>query len=124
MAGLQAGYYNGVAKTHFMAQIDKDYCDYCADCILACNIAAIRLSHKSRDDKMERRYCEVDAKSCLGCGACIASCPNNAITLIPREKVSMPKANKRALYKTILIEKGRLTPFIIDIIKTKVRKLF
>jgi ferredoxin len=123
MAGLQAGYYDGVAKTSFLADIDKNLCDYCTDCVQACNVAAISLSRKSREDKTELRYCEVDIKSCLGCGACVASCQNNAISLVPREKVSIPKTNKRMLYKTILSEKRRLTPFIIDMIKTKFSKI-
>jgi ferredoxin len=122
MAGIQAGYFDGVAKTSYIARIDETKCDYCGSCFTACNVNAISLSQKSRRDKDVPRYGMVDERKCLGCGACIASCEKNAISLVERDNPKIPKASKRSLYKTILIEKGRLTPFIVDMIKTEVKR--
>ncbi len=119
MAGVQMGYYDGVAKCSFIAAIDPEKCDYCGECFNACNVKAI-----GRDKNSLRKVAEINKYICLGCGACVAACQNQAILLVNRETPSIPRRNKRELYKAILIEKRRLTPFIIDMIKRKVRKVF
>lgn len=122
MAGIQAGYFDGVAKTSYIAQINATKCDYCGSCFTACNVHAISLSQQSRKEKDMKRYSMVDERVCLGCGACITSCEKNAISLVARRNPVMPRESKRKLYKAILIEKGRLTPFIVDKIKTEVKR--
>ena len=122
MAGVKAGYYNGVAKTNFIATIDPEVCDYCGDCFTACNARAIGLDKSQRYAGRSDRRSRVNEEICLGCGACISSCEKEAISLIPRENPSIPTGRKRDLYKTILKEKGRLTPYIISRVKKKVRK--
>lgn len=119
MAGVQMGYYDGVAKSSFIAVIDPEKCDYCGECFNACNVKAI-----GRDKNSLRKVSEINKHICLGCGACLTACQKQAISLVHREKPSIPKRNKRELYKAILIEKRRLTPYIIDMIKRKVRKVF
>ena len=119
MAGVQMGYYDGVAKSSFIAVIDPEKCDYCGDCFSACNVKAI-----GRDKNSSKKVSEIKAAVCLGCGACVSSCSKNAISLIPRENPSIPVRSKRELFRSILSEKGRLSPFIYEIAKKKVRKLF
>ena len=119
MAGVQMGYYNGVAKSSFIAVIDPEKCDYCGECFSVCNVKAI-----GRNKNSLKKVGEIDQRVCLGCGACVSTCNNNAISLIPRKKPSIPKQRKRELYKAILTEKGRLTPFIIEMIKKKAKKVF
>lgn len=121
MAGVQMGYYNGVAKSIFIAVIDPEKCDYCGECFSACNVKAIGLQ---KDGNVAKRVSEVKKQICLGCGACVSSCSKNAISLVPRENPSLPKRNKRELFKSILIEKGRLSPFIREMIKKKVKNIF
>lgn len=124
MEGIQAGYINGVGKTNYLATIDPELCDYCGECFTACNPHAIGLDksgdYKNRADKKSK----VDTEICLGCGACISSCKHGAISLIPRETPPKLIERKRDLFKTILREKGRLRPFIIEGIKKKVMGLF
>lgn len=122
MAGIKKGYFDGVAKTSFIATVNTDLCDYCGDCFTACNVKAIGLDKTKTFDR-SKRVCAVNPKICLGCGACISTCDKNAISLIPRRRPQVPKKTKRDLFKSILIQKGRLTPFIVDIIKTKIKKL-
>lgn len=122
MAGVQAGYYTGVAKSNFIAAINLDLCDYCGDCFTACNVRAIGLDKSQQYSNKSERISRVNEEICLGCGACVSSCEKEAISLIPRENPSIPTGWKRDLYKTILKEKGRLTPYIVSRVKKKVRK--
>ncbi len=118
MAGVQMGYFDGVAKTSFIATIDPERCDYCGECFSACNVKAIR-----PDRSAATKISQVNSQICLGCGACISACPNHAISLIPRQKTSIPPRTKRELFKKILIEKGRLRPYLWELTKRKLRKL-
>jgi len=119
MAGIQMGYYNGVAKSSFIAVIDPEKCDYCGECFSACNVKAI-----GRNKNYSKKVSEIKTHICLGCGACISSCEKQAISLIPRDNHTIPRKSKRDLFKTILIEKGRLTPYIIEMVKKKVKNKF
>jgi len=120
LAGVKKGYFDGVGKTHFIATIDADRCDYCGDCFAACNVKAIGLDKTVAS----RRVSAINPEICLGCGACISACDKNAISLIPRYRPPVPPKSKRQMFKSILIEKRRLMPFVVDIVKTKINDLF
>lgn len=117
MAGVQMGYYDGVAKTRFIAVIDAEKCDYCGQCFSACNVKAI-----GRDRSSANKVSTIKNEICLGCGACIATCPRGAISLIPRQQVVVPPRTKRDLFKAILKEKGRLRPYIWELVRRKWRQ--
>ena len=57
---------------------------------------------------------EADLDYCIGCGVCIPSCPENARTLIKKEKESIPPKDSIELYqlitkrKKILLEKRKV----------------
>jgi ferredoxin len=118
MAGVQMGYYDGVAKSSFIAMIDPEKCDYCGECFSACNVKAI-----GRDKNSSKKVSEIKANICLGCGACIAACSKQAISLISRQNPLIPPPNKKDLFKKILTEKGRLSPFVFEITKKIFKKL-
>ena len=44
MAGVQAGFTDGIAKTPFIAEVDAARCDYCGDCLKTCNVKCIGLA--------------------------------------------------------------------------------
>ena len=44
MAGVQSGFPDGLAKTPFIAQVDSQRCDYCGECLRACNVKCIGLA--------------------------------------------------------------------------------
>lgn len=118
MAGVKLGYKDGIAKTAFIATVDKDKCTFCAKCIKDCNIKCI--SYEKIGDK---RFAKVDKEACLGCGACIDSCNFDAIKLVERENKHIPPLTRKELFKSMLKEKGRLTPFIFDTIKRKINTI-
>jgi len=112
LAGVQAGFSDGIAKTPFIAAIDPQRCDYCGECLRACNAKCIGLAELARPLPKEQRFAQVDAAVCLGCGACIDACEKGALTLVERAKRPRPPRNRNALFVRKLWEKGRLMPFV------------
>ena len=124
MAVVQAGYFDGVAKPIFIAEVHPARCEYCGVCFSACNVRAIGLEKNQVYHNKSERVSSVKKNICLGCGACVSACEKEAISLIPRSDYIIPVGNKRDLFKTILKEKGRLRPFIINKIKKKAKYIF
>lgn len=54
------------------AEIDKDKCEGCGDCVSACPTSAIEMA----DQKAQ-----VKADDCADCGACVDACPKQAISM-------------------------------------------
>jgi len=114
LAGVQAGFSDGIAKTPFIADIDPERCDYCGECLRACNAKCIGLAELARPLPKAQRFAQVDAAVCLGCGACVDACDNGALTLLPRAKRPRPPRDRNALFVGKLWEKRRLLPFITE----------
>jgi len=124
MAGVQAGFHNGVGKTSYIAKVDAEKCDYCAKCFKACNVKGIGLDKTREYGSKDQRVSRVSEEICLGCGACISSCDQDAIVLELREHVVIPPSRKKDLFRQILKEKGRLSPFIVSRAKKKFVRFF
>ncbi len=116
LAGVQAGYTEGVAHSGYLAAVTGD-CNGCGLCVKACNTLAIGLV-----DGPPRRA-TVKAASCLGCGACIDACPRQALTLAARPLRPELPLKKRDLLQKMLKEKGRLRPYVVAGMKKKLRSL-
>ena len=112
MAGIQSGFPEGVAKTPFLAEVDKEACTLCGKCLKACNAACIELNK-------EEGTARVDEKVCLGCGACMDICPQNALRLVERPQRPNPPRNKGLMFFRILKEKGKLTAMAAAKVKKK-----
>ena len=123
MAGVQHGFHEGIAKTGFSAVIDPERCDYCGSCFSACNVKGIALPKGVSFKEKSERYAAVDAKICLGCGACVSACKKGALTMVATDNRTLPPLKRNDLYKQILREKGRLTPYVISAIRKKIRNL-
>ncbi len=117
LAGVQAGYTEGVGKTGYIVQVDSEKCTNCGLCTNACNVEALEVT---KVDGLPRL--SIAKKSCLGCGACISTCPKGAMSMLPVTTPVIPH-KKKELMKQILKEKKRLTPFVIDGVKQKVKSL-
>lgn len=119
LGGVIQGFPMGVAKTNFTLQIDPESCIGCGLCKKSCNVVALELVDTSNGKSKKRMMVNVD--NCLGCGACITACPTRSLSLSPLQR-SDPPAKKRDLFKQILKEKKRLTPFVVSGVKKKFRR--
>jgi Na+-translocating ferredoxin:NAD+ oxidoreductase RNF subunit RnfB len=118
MAGVQAGYSDGVAKTTFMAAVDAAECNGCTLCFTACNVGAI-----SAGADPPRTHAMIDKALCLGCGACVPACPMGAVSLVERVDRPLPPEKRKDMFAAILKEKGRLTPYLVSGAKKRARRL-
>ncbi len=118
LGGVNQGFPMGVAKTNFTLQVNSETCVGCGLCQKACNVTALQLLDVENGRKKKQMQVLVD--NCLGCGACISSCPTKSLSLIPVTRPEIPE-KKKDLFKQILKEKKRLTPFVISSIKKKIR---
>ena len=117
MAGIQAGFPEGVAKTPFLAEVNAEACTLCGQCIKACNAACI-------EPVKAEQTVRLDNQVCLGCGACIDTCPQNALQLVERSKRHQPPRNKGFMFARILREKGRFLPMATAVVLSGVKRLF
>ena len=116
LAGVQAGYYDGIAKAPFILQVDEELCNSCGLCIKACNVAALEISGAKKPVQLREQVC-------LGCGACISVCNQGALSMVEREETYLPPLHRTEMMKKRLFERGRATPFIASGVKKKIKKL-
>lgn len=117
LGGVLRGYPHGVAKAGFTLGIAAQTCVGCGLCAKACNVEALeRIENGNGKTKYQMK---VLAEKCLGCGACISACPTHSLSLTPEQRPQIPE-KKKDLFKQILKEKKRLTPFVVEGMKTKV----
>jgi Pyruvate/2-oxoacid:ferredoxin oxidoreductase delta subunit len=62
-----------LASSGYVAQVDEDLCADCETCSEFCQFAAI---------SMDDGFAVIDAAACMGCGVCVAHCPQEAICLL------------------------------------------
>lgn len=82
--------------SNYYAQVDPENCSLCDKCIDRCPMDAFN----RKDDHMA-----VNMDRCIGCGACIPTCKDKAIKLIPKENHTVPPANDTEMYKKIMVER-------------------
>lgn len=116
LAGVQAGYSDGVAKAPFILKIEEELCNSCGLCVTACNVAALEICKKKEPVQLKEQVC-------LGCGACISVCHQGALSMVDRDEKYMPPLNRRGMMKKRLLERGRATPFVVNGVKKKIKKL-
>lgn len=118
LGGINQGFPMGIAKTNYTLQINSETCVGCGLCQEACNVTALQLFDTENGRK--KRQMHALTENCLGCGACISSCPTQSLSLIAAIRPQIP-LKKKDLFQEILKEKKRLTPFVIDGIRKKIR---
>ena len=89
-----------LAKSHFVASLDQESCEACGVCAdERCPMDAI---------VEENGGYEVLAERCIGCGACVPSCPTESIALErkPESEHDTPPANLMAWYMDRAANRG------------------
>ena len=85
---------NCVAKSNYIASVDKDLCEGCDVCETRCVFNAIALKNQ---------ISSVDPTKCYGCGVCAVTCPTGAIRLHREERSKIFDTHKE-LTETIYKE--------------------
>lgn len=92
------------ARSRWHASVESALCAGCGMCRdERCPVAAVEL----RDE-----VAFIHESQCIGCGLCVSTCPEQAITMIPREQPSTPPATVTEMGLRVLTEKGRLDAYI------------
>jgi NAD-dependent dihydropyrimidine dehydrogenase PreA subunit len=94
--------------TNYYAQIDKAPCTGCGICVKRCQMDAL-----IAEDKIFR----VDADRCIGCGLCVTGCKAKAVTLIKKDKMTVPPMNTEILYLSILMERAGRKKMIANMLR-------
>ncbi len=70
--------------------VNKDTCTLCLSCVSACPASALQ-------DNPERPQLKFIEKNCVQCGLCATTCPEDAITLVPRLLLTPERKEARVL---------------------------
>ncbi len=88
--------------TNYYAAVTAENCSGCGTCVERCQVNAVSI-----DDATG--VSSVNLDRCIGCGNCVVSCPSEAMSLLKKEKETVPPTTSEALYDTIMTKKkGKL----------------
>ena len=85
-------------NSNYFVRIDENLCSGCAECVTRCHMDANKIN--------VRGVSETDLGFCIGCGVCVPTCPENARSLIKKEKELIPPENFTELYQSITKRKN------------------
>jgi electron transport complex protein RnfB len=83
-------------QSNYRAVVDAEECSECGTCHSRCPMDALDTAEGAT---------RVDRNRCIGCGLCVTTCPSEALSLVPRERETVPPRDQRALYRKILVER-------------------
>ncbi|MHA2191570.1 MAG: ATP-binding protein [Candidatus Thorarchaeota archaeon] len=84
--------------TNFQAEVDNDVCTSCETCVELCQMEALSML----DDTLS-----INLNRCIGCGICVANCPEDAINLQKRKEEKIPPQTLDDLYAKIIDRKAQ-----------------
>ena len=83
-------------QSNFFARIDAGQCTACGDCMDLCQMDALVPGDG---------HTEVLQSHCIGCGVCLNACATEAITLVRKEKETVPPKSKKDMYARMIRER-------------------
>jgi len=88
--------------TNYYAEVDPENCTGCETCVTRCQVNAVNIDESLNVSR-------VNLDRCIGCGNCITSCPSGALSLVKKEKETMPPVDTENLHDIIMAnKKGKL----------------
>jgi Na+-translocating ferredoxin:NAD+ oxidoreductase subunit B len=69
--------------TNYYAAVNTEICTSCGTCVERCPMNAAKINEKGRSST-------INLDHCIGCGNCVATCPSGALSLVKREKETIP----------------------------------
>ena len=88
--------------TNYCASVNAETCSGCGICVERCQVNAVTV-----DDRAGTAVINLDR--CIGCGNCVSTCPTGAMSLLKKEKGTVPPQDSEDLYDVIMAnKKGRL----------------
>jgi len=89
-------------STNYYAEVNSKNCAGCGICESRCQVGAIIINERLNVSM-------VNLDRCIGCGNCITTCPSGVISLLMKEKQTIPPPDSEKLYDIIMAnKKGRL----------------
>jgi len=83
--------------SYYQAKLDPDLCSNCALCVDRCQMDAIQ--------EVDGGWQIVDGR-CIGCGLCVSSCPEYALSMVPKQGMEAPPTDFRETLSRIGAERG------------------
>jgi Pyruvate/2-oxoacid:ferredoxin oxidoreductase delta subunit len=84
-AGLKFGTIDRILeKAHVQADVDRELCNGCQDCVERCFFGAIEMQRSPPSKKLKAT---VTTEKCFGCGVCVLGCEVGAIAMKKRDKL-------------------------------------
>jgi ferredoxin len=84
--------------TNYCASVDAGRCTGCGACVERCQVNAVTI-----DDQAGTAVINTDR--CIGCGNCVTTCPAGAMSLVGKEKETVPPRDSEELYDVIMANK-------------------
>ena len=88
----------GFWATNYCAAVDTEACTGCGACVERCQVDALTV-----DDSGSAARVNLDR--CIGCGNCVVACPTGAMSLVRKEKETVPPRDTEALHDEIMAHK-------------------
>jgi NAD-dependent dihydropyrimidine dehydrogenase PreA subunit len=88
-----------VVASNYYAQVDTELCKGWGTCFKRCPIDAV---------KVEDKLASINLARCIGCGLCVPTCTENAISLVKKSKETVPPATEEDYYDSIMAYKQSL----------------
>ena len=83
-------------QSNFYAEIDPEECVACGECIEICQMDALISVNN---------HTEVLRSHCIGCGVCLNVCATEAISLMKKDKETVPPKTSKEMYKKMIMER-------------------
>jgi electron transport complex protein RnfB len=84
--------------TNYYVAVDAGACTGCGVCVDRCQVNAVTMGDR-------KSVAIINLDRCIGCGNCVVTCPTGAMSLVRKEKETVPPVDTEALHDEIIAHK-------------------